>query len=99
MTGVQTCALPIYVADVGVSNLLNLVEDLFVSLLGNCSLTRIAETPLGNKELLEYVLKVELTAPAPALCKGHRDSIAVIYLSELISVGGVNDVTAENAGE
>ena len=87
------------VADVGVGNLLNLVEDLLVSLLGNCSLTGITETPLGNKELLEHVLKVELTAPAPTLCEWHGDCVAVVYLSELVSIGGVNNVTAKNAWE
>ena len=81
------------------SNLLYLVEDLLVSLLGNCSLTGISKAPLGNEELLEYVLEVELTAPAPALSKGHCDSVTVVYLSELISIGGVNDVTAKNSGE
>ena len=81
------------------SYLLNLVEDLLVSLLGNCSLARISKSPLGNEELLEYLLKVELTAPAPALSKRHSDSVTVVYLSELISVGGINYVTAENTWE
>ena len=87
------------VADVGVSNLLNLVEDSLVSLLGNCSLTGITKTPLGNEELLEYVLEVKLTAPAPALCEGHSDCVTVVYLSELVSVGRINNVTAKNTGE
>jgi hypothetical protein len=81
------------------SYLLNLVEYLLVSLLGNSSLTRIAKAPLGNKELLKYVLKVELTAPAPALSKRHSNSVTVVYLSELVSVGGINNVTAKNTGE
>ncbi len=87
------------VADVGVSNLLHLVEDLLVSLLGNSSLTRIAKTPLGNEELLKYVLEIELTAPAPTLCEGHSDCVTVVYLSELISVGRINNVTAKHTGE
>ena len=84
---------------IGVSYLLNLVEDLLVSLLGNGSLTGITKTPLGNEELLEYVLKVKLAAPAPALCKRHRNCISVVNLGKLICVGGVNHVTAKNAGE
>ena len=87
------------VADVGVSNLLNLVEDSLVSLLGNCSLAGVTKAPLGNEELLEYVLEVELTAPAPALSEGHCDSVTIVYLSELVSVGGINYVTAKNTGE
>ena len=87
------------VADVGVGNLLDFVKDLLVSLLGNCSLTGITETPLGDKEFLEYILKVEFTAPTPTLCEGHGDSVTVVYLGELVSIGGVNNVTAKNAGE
>ena len=51
------------------------------------------------EKLLKYVLKVKLAAPAPALCKGHCDSVTVVNLSELICVGGVNYVTAKNSGE
>ena len=87
------------VADVGVSNLLYLVEDSLVSLLGNCSLTGITKTPLGNEELLEHVLEVELTAPAPTLSEGHGDRVTVVYLSELICVGRINYVAAKNTGE
>ena len=60
------------VADIGVRYLLHLVEDLLISLLGNGSFSGIAKAPLGNEELLEYVLKVQLAAPAPALCKGDE---------------------------
>ena len=35
-----------YVNYIGMSNLLNLVENLLVSLLGNCSFARITKSPL-----------------------------------------------------
>ena len=87
------------VNEVGVCNLLNLVENSLVSLLRNCSLARVAKSPFGNKELFKNVLKVKFTAPAPALCERHRDSVAVINLSELICVCGIYNVTAKNSGE
>ena len=81
------------------SYLLYLIKNSLVSLLGNCSLTRITKTPFGNKKLLKNILKVKLTAPTPALCKRHRDRVAIVNLSKLICICGINHVTAKHTGE
>ena len=58
------------VAEVVVCDLLYLIENSLVSLLGNGSLTGITLSPLLNEELFENILKVELRAPAPAFSEG-----------------------------
>src|SRR5699024_9048745 len=82
-----------------VSNLLNLVKDLSISLLRNSSLLRIAAAPLFNEELFKYILEIKLSAPAPALSERHSYTVAVINLCELISVCRINNMSAKYARE
>ena len=51
------------------------------------------------EQLLEDVLEVQLTAPAEALGKGQSHRVAVVDVGKGVSVNGVLDVAADDAGE
>ena len=78
---------------------LHAVEDLFVALLGNDAVGRIAVAVAEAEQLLEEHLQIELGAPAKALGKGQGDAVTIIDLGEHIAVGGIDQVATDHARE
>ena len=80
------------------SNGAHAVQDLLVALLGDNALLGVALTVAEAEQLLEDVLEVQLAAPAEALGKGQSHSVAVVDVGKGVSVNGVLDVAADDAG-
>ena len=87
------------VGQIAESNGAHAVQDLLVALLGHNALLGVALTVAEAEQLLEAVLEVQLTAPAEALGKGQSHSVAVVDVGKGVSVNGVFDVAADDAGE
>ena len=87
------------VGQVAESNGAHAVQDLLVALLGDNALLGVALAMAEAEQLLEDVLEVQLTAPAEALGKGQGHRVAVVDVGKGVSVNGVLDVAADDAGE
>ena len=82
-----------------VSHELDLVEDLLVALLRNCSLLGVAAAGRLAEKLLEDVLKVQVAAPAKAERERKGNGVSVVDLGKRVSVKRGLDVSADDAGE
>ena len=77
----------------------DLIQNLFIALLGNNTLRWIAIAASEAEQLFKGLFQIKISAPAESLCKREGDSISVIDLSEHEAVRRIDDMTADHAGE